>query len=78
VVTFLAVNDGLFDDLKLEQVGRGEEIVHELLEDELADLRDKIEDGQELTDDDRGRLLETIGQALEDELGEEEGSDGDA
>ncbi|MBD3173771.1 MAG: alternate F1F0 ATPase, F1 subunit alpha [Armatimonadia bacterium] len=78
VVTFLAVNNGLFDDLELEQVGRGEEIVHELLEDELADLRDKIEDGQELTDDDRDRLLETIDQALEDELGEEEGSDGDA
>jgi F-type H+-transporting ATPase subunit alpha len=75
----LAVNNGVLDDMPIEQVGKNEETVRRKVVSSVPEIRDRIEEGEELTEEDQDRLLSAAKDALEQETSEqqtrEEGSD---
>jgi len=64
IAIFLAVNQGLFDDLPLERVGEAEDRVRHTMRKELPELGDRITAGEELSDDDRQTMERTFRKAL--------------
>lgn len=60
VVILLALIDGLFDALELDEVASAEAAILDGLEDELADVWSRIEDAEPLSDKDRDRILAVV------------------
>ena len=65
VAVLLATTEGLFDALEPEQVTEAERRVRDAVREHDPALCDKIQDGENLTDDDRAALLHTARDALE-------------
>ncbi len=65
VIVLLAVNEGRFDDLELDQIGQAESLIRKRLREEGEDISESIYDGEELTEDNKKRLLELIDKALD-------------
>jgi F-type H+-transporting ATPase subunit alpha len=65
IAVLLAVTQGLFDDIPLEQVAAGEKAVRQMLCERLPDLCRRIEDGEDLSDGDRKLLLDQVTALLQ-------------
>jgi len=61
----LAVTQGLFDDIPLEQVAAGEKAVRKMLCEDLPDLCRRIEAGEEFPDADRELLLRKVAELIQ-------------
>ncbi len=78
IAALLAVNQGVFDGIDPDRIGEAEERVRAAVRDTLPGVCERIEDGEELGDDDRDSLLSTSRRALDRSRPEEEsGEDGD-
>ncbi len=64
IAELLAANEGLFDDIELEDIGPAQETVRQAVLRRLPDLCERIEDGGELEKDDRNALIDTMRSAL--------------
>ncbi len=64
IAVLLAVTEGLFDDLALEQVGAAEQRVREAVTGQLPELCRQIEAGEQLSSKDRKTLVDTARKAL--------------
>ena len=64
IAVLLAVNEGLLDDLSEEAVAGAEEAVREALREEHQEVAHGLEEGDELDDEARSRLLETFRDAV--------------
>jgi F-type H+-transporting ATPase subunit alpha len=65
IVVLLAVAEGLFDAVALEDVISAEKTLLEGVRETLETIGPHIEAGEELSDGDRARLIEAAGRALE-------------
>ena len=74
IAELLAANEGLFDDIELEDIGPAQETVRQAVLQKLPDLCARIEDGEKLEQDDRNALLDTMRTALS--AGKQEGIGG--
>jgi F-type H+-transporting ATPase subunit alpha len=77
IMVLLAVSEGLFDQLSLEQIGPAEEAIYDIEADELDKIAGKIREGESLEADERESLLELIRKALSGLQEEEEGAHAD-
>ncbi|HKK51616.1 MAG TPA: F0F1 ATP synthase subunit alpha, partial [Myxococcota bacterium] len=76
IVVLLALSEGLFDDVALDDISSRAAALREAAEDPLEAIRDRIESGEALSDEDREALVEFAHQVLQ---GEGSGAaDGDA
>ena len=64
IAVLLAVNNGVFDDLAIEQIGQAQARINRAVQEQLPELGRKIESGEKLTDEDRQRLLEMTRQEV--------------
>ncbi len=62
VAILFAVNNGLFDEIPLDQIKAAEAEVQAVMNGELSPMRDSIEAGEKLSDED----IETLSQALKE------------
>ncbi|MHA7837836.1 MAG: alternate F1F0 ATPase, F1 subunit alpha [bacterium] len=76
IVVLLALSEGLFDDVALDDISSRAAALREAAEDPLEAIRDRIESGEALSDEDREALVEFARRVLQ---GEGSGAaDGDA
>jgi F-type H+-transporting ATPase subunit alpha len=68
VACLLAVNEGVFDDMAVSEVRSAEERILAIVDDKLADVQDRIHQGEKLTDEDREKILAVARQALAEEV----------
>ena len=73
----LAVTEGLFDALPIEQVRQAEQDVRTAVIRDLPDICRRIVEGKPLSDDYRAQLLRAAQRAIEERIGVEP-TDGDA
>jgi F-type H+-transporting ATPase subunit alpha len=64
IAELLAANEGLFDDIEIEDIGPAQEAVRQAVLQKLPDLCERIEDGGELEKDDRNALIDVMRAAL--------------
>jgi F-type H+-transporting ATPase subunit alpha len=64
IAAFVAVNEGLFDPLPLDQVKAAEQAVRRRVRRRLGDLAEKIQAGEQLSEEDRSRLTEDARDAV--------------
>jgi F-type H+/Na+-transporting ATPase subunit alpha len=64
VAVLLAVNKGLLDRVALEDIGRAEDVVREVMRTSLADLASGIEAGDKLDEESRRQLQDALRDAL--------------
>ena len=64
IAVLVAVNEGVFDKLPLEEIAEGEEKIRETVTEDLPDVCKKIEQGEKLTDTD----LDSLRKVAEDSL----------
>ncbi|MGR8980684.1 MAG: alternate F1F0 ATPase, F1 subunit alpha [Gammaproteobacteria bacterium] len=64
IAVLLAVTEGLFDQIPLNQISRAESMVLETVDDFLPNLCRQIEQGGELTSEDRETILAAVRRAL--------------
>ena len=67
IAVLLAVTEGLFDNLEVEKIPEAEEKVRKAVLEGLSEICEKIEDGEELSDQDQAAIVETARSALEQE-----------
>ena len=72
IAVLLAVTEGLFDDLDVEEIPAAEEKIRKAITGDLPDICSKIEEGETLSEDDEQKIVETARNALEAEKEEEE------
>jgi len=65
VAALVAVNEGLFDHLPLEQVRNGEKMVQKAVREELPELCEKIEKGEKIGADDVSAISNAARNALQ-------------
>ncbi|MEW6657836.1 MAG: alternate F1F0 ATPase, F1 subunit alpha [Thermodesulfobacteriota bacterium] len=65
IAVLLAVTQGLFDNLPLEQVAAGEKAVRKMLCEHLPELCRRLEDGEAFTDADRELLLGKVSAVVQ-------------
>jgi F-type H+-transporting ATPase subunit alpha len=75
IAVLLAVAEGLFDEIPVDEVTAAEGELLEGMRDALDEIRARVEEGEELSDDDREALREAARRALE---AESESDDADA
>ncbi|MDY6826851.1 MAG: alternate F1F0 ATPase, F1 subunit alpha [Bacillota bacterium] len=76
IAVLLAVTGGLFDEIEVEEIPAAEEKIRKAVTDELPGICRKIEEGEELTDEDKSSLIETAREVLaETKNGPAEGKD---
>ncbi len=66
IAVLIAVTEGLFDQIEVEQIPGAEEAVRQAVTGELNAISRKIEDGELLTEEDQAAIVETAKKALED------------
>ena len=66
IAILIAVTEGLFDGIDLASIARAKERISGRIKDELPEIRERIEAGEELSEEDRGRLLNAAKQAVGD------------
>mgnify|MGYP006286124659 CR=1 FL=1 len=76
IAVLIAITEGLFDVLDVEEIEDASRKVREAVTDELPDLCDKIESGEELTEEGRKQLTDMIREVLH--LEEQVDQDADA
>jgi len=64
ICILIAVNEGLFDELELDQIARAEEAIQRASREQLADLFERIEAGQRLRQEQMDRLLSVAREAV--------------
>ena len=64
VAVLLAVTEGLLDDVPVARVAEAEEAIRKCAQDGQGPILERIEQSEELSDEDRQALLETIRQAI--------------
>jgi len=77
IAVLLAVTTGLFDELEPEEVGRAEEVIRKIVHKNFSDQAEKIEKGDDLSDEERERLADAMERALKKEAGEGETTEGE-
>jgi F-type H+-transporting ATPase subunit alpha len=82
IAVLLVVNEGLLDDVAPEEVRDVEARLRDRLAEDLADLADRLERGESLTDEDRKRLAQAGREAVADvdpsaDRGDQADPDGD-
>ncbi len=65
IAVLLAVTEGLFDDLDVERIPRAEIQIVEAIRTDLPGISQKIEDGEELAEDDKTAILDCVRDALD-------------
>lgn len=65
IAALVAVNEGLFDDQSIEEVGRTERKIRQTVPKQLPDLCEKIEQGKKFGEEDREAVLKVARDALE-------------
>ncbi|MCB0198427.1 MAG: F0F1 ATP synthase subunit alpha, partial [Anaerolineae bacterium] len=65
IAVLLAVTEGLFDALPLEQIGPAEQAVRQATVDHLPDVGQRIRVGEALKTEDRQALLRVAQQAID-------------
>jgi F-type H+-transporting ATPase subunit alpha len=65
IATLLAVNEGLYDALDLDQTAESEQKVRRAVTQELPELCKRIQDGERLSDDDLNAMRDTARRAME-------------
>lgn len=68
VTCLLAVNAGVFDDLAVAAVRGAEARIIAVVDEKLAAVRDRIHQGEKLTDEDRDKILAVARQAVAEEV----------
>jgi F-type H+/Na+-transporting ATPase subunit alpha len=76
IAVLLSVTEGLFDGLEVDEIPGAELVIREAVKSELPDICDRIEAGEELSEEDQDLLVDTARQAL-DEAEKEEEEQGD-
>ncbi len=71
-----AVSEGLLDEVELEKVAQVEKKLHHLLKDKQSELARRINDGQELKEEDRQALRDLADEAVEQVTGKQESRQG--
>ncbi|NDJ77308.1 MAG: alternate F1F0 ATPase, F1 subunit alpha [Chloroflexi bacterium] len=71
IAVLFAVTEGLFDDLALDQVGPVSDRVRRHVREKLAALYQRIQQGEDLTDEDRGDLRSSIRRLMARKDGEQ-------
>ena len=61
ITVLLALNEGLFDDLPLEQLAEAQKLISEMVKRELPEICQQIQQGEKLSEGDRQKLL-TVSQ----------------
>ena len=74
IAALVAVNEGVLDDVPLDDVTRLEGEVRKAVSEELPDLCDRIEAGEDLSEEDLEALAETARRTIG--KGKEESEDG--
>jgi F-type H+-transporting ATPase subunit alpha len=64
IAVLLAVTQGLFDDLPLEDIAGAEKTVRQTILEHLPEVVARIEDGEKLTPEDRQALLSVMREGL--------------
>jgi F-type H+/Na+-transporting ATPase subunit alpha len=64
LAVLIAVTEGLFDNLPVEEIPRAEKMVREVVTAQLAKICQKIEDGELLSDEDKAAIVEAARSAL--------------
>lgn len=64
IAVMIAVTEGIFDDLSLDQIREAENRLRRAVRENLPDLSENILDGMELTDEDQERLKDVIDRAV--------------
>ena len=67
IAVLLAVTEGLFDSLDVEEIPEAEKKVRKAVTEGLPEICQKIEDGEELSAEDQASIVETAQGALEPE-----------
>ncbi|MGJ3252268.1 MAG: alternate F1F0 ATPase, F1 subunit alpha [Elainellaceae cyanobacterium] len=65
IAVLLAVGEGIFDAVPLDDVEEAAFAIRHAVTDQCADLCDRIQSGESLSDDDQDTLLDTARQAVE-------------
>jgi F-type H+/Na+-transporting ATPase subunit alpha len=68
VVCLLAVNAGVFDDMAVGTVRGAEEKIIAAVDDKLADVRDRLHQGEKLTAGDREKILAVARQVVAEQV----------
>jgi len=71
IAVLLSVTEGLFDGMKVEDIPEAEKKVRKAVTEGLSEICTKIEDGEELSDDDQAAIVETARSAIEKEVEEQ-------
>lgn len=64
IAVLLAVIEGVFDDMPVEDIAEAEEKVRTAVRDRFTELCDKLDSGGKLTDEDRAGLVSTAREAV--------------
>lgn len=67
IVVLLALSEGLFDEIALDDISSRAAALREAAEDSLDAIRDRIESGEALSDEDRETLVELARRVLQGE-----------
>src|SRR6056297_2270954 len=67
IAVLLATTEGLRDTVQLDRVVDATDMIRRIVQEEMTDLGERIAAGEKFSEDDRARLLEAIGQALDSE-----------
>jgi len=67
IAVLLATTEGLLDTVQLDRVVDATDMIRRIVQEEMTDLGERIAAGEKFSEDDRTRLLEAIGQALDSE-----------
>lgn len=73
IITLVAVNQGLFDDLETEAIGDAEKKLRQAVHDKLPDLCTRMTDGESIRDED----IESLKQVARKTLGLEQPEEGE-
>lgn len=65
IAVLLAVTEGLFDQLRLDQIAQAERTIRKLATTQLAELGRRIQQGHVLSDEDKVFILNTVQHALD-------------
>ena len=78
VAVLLAVNEGVFDNVPEDDVPPAQTRLRRAVVEQLADVCERIESGQKLSDDDRAALLRVARNAIAPQVNHGEADDADA
>jgi F-type H+-transporting ATPase subunit alpha len=65
IAVLMSVNNGVFDELELDEVEDAAVKIRQRVTERLSDICDRIESGESLSDEDRKALLDTAREAID-------------